>query len=333
MTSPIQFHAAGITDQGSVRTDNQDQFLVAELVRCMQSVSSSLISKEGSQLTGEPLGQLLVVADGMGGHRAGMEASRFAIQYFIASILNHLGWAYPSNSIDDKSITEDLRELLSRTHNELKLLSEKDPDLAGMGTTFTMAYVVWPRMYIVHAGDTRCYLYREGLLQVLTRDHTVADQLMKTGRLSPDLTYRSPWSNVLVNALGAGADDVHADVSIMDLQEEDLVLLCSDGLNKHVDDSQILNTLRRELEPKELCESLLKQAKDDGGSDNVTAIAARWRRTGQQLGMPIHQSTQSDSALLQEIPRPVEETGTEDLGTINFSTIEIRDFPTEPFEG
>jgi serine/threonine protein phosphatase PrpC len=182
MTYDIRIEAAGVTDRGSVRADNQDQFFVAELTRCLNTISSSLALQEGTQLNGATLGHLLMVADGMGGHSAGVEASRLAVQYFIASILNRIRWLSPKSNPDESALIEDLKLILNQSHREIKRQSELDPDLTGMGTTFTMAYVIWPRMHIVHAGDTRCYLFRQGKLQLLTSDHTVAEHLMKSGR-------------------------------------------------------------------------------------------------------------------------------------------------------
>lgn len=325
--------ASGVTDRGAVRSDNQDQFFVAELTRCMRTVANSLMVEPGSQLKGSPLGHLFMVADGMGGHRAGNEASGLAIQYFIASILNRVRWLCPKNDADEALLIEDLKAMLNQAHQEIKRQSESSESLAGMGTTFTMAYVIWPRMYVVHAGDTRCYLFRRDELKLLTRDHTVAEQMMKSGRLPAEAMERSPWSNVLLNALGAGADDVFAEITLLELQEGDLVLLCSDGLNKHVDDSGILNAIRQYRHPQAICQNLVKRAIEAGGSDNVTVVAATWRRASSSHAMPIFHSKSHDSNLLREIAVPSEEYETVDRETLRISTTEFNDHPTDPMTG
>lgn len=306
----IFLESAGLTDKGRVRTDNQDQFFVAELTRCLQTLSSSLALPEGTQLAGAPLGHFLMVADGMGGHRAGIEASRLAVQYFIASILNRVRWLSPKSDRDENTLIEDLKIILTESHQEIRRQSEEDADLAGMGTTFTMAYVFWPRMYVVHAGDTRCYLFRDGELRLLTRDHTVAEQLIQSGQLAPDDTQRSPWSNVLLNALGAGADEVFAEITTIHLKEEDMVFLCSDGLNKHVEDPEIQMIARKESDPQKLCQALVQLANARGGCDNITFVAARWRRENQTETMPIYQFTQNDPSLFREILTPAQERDT-----------------------
>ncbi|MFO0011512.1 MAG: PP2C family protein-serine/threonine phosphatase [Planctomycetota bacterium] len=326
----ILLESAGITDRGAIRTDNQDQFFVAELTRSLHTLSSSLALRDGAQLTGSTLGHFFMVADGMGGHRAGMEASRLAIQYFIASILNRVRWLSPKTDSDENALVEDLKVMLSESHREIKRQSEQDSELAGMGTTFTMAYVIWPRMYIVHAGDTRCYLFRKGELRLLTRDHTVAEQLMQSGRLTLADTQRSPWSNVLLNALGAGADEVHAEIAAVQLEEGDLLLLCSDGLNKHVTDAEIQSMAQQESNPQILCASLVDEANLRGGTDNITIVAARWRGQTQTERMPIYQSSQHDPSLLREIHAPSEEVDTSEMPTAPISTLDYSRRHEEP---
>jgi protein phosphatase len=217
-----------------VRADNQDQFFVGELTRSMRVQSGSIDVLPFSRLFGDTLGHLFLVADGMGGHQGGSHASTLAIQFFVASILNSVRWLVRLDAVSEVSFTDDLKTMLQRAHREMQAQSKTTDSLAGMGTTLTMAYVVWPRMIVVHAGDTRCYIFRDGNLRLITRDHTVANQMMRMGQLDPESIERSPWSNVLVNALGAGAPDVFADIYKADLRPGDTILLCSDGLNKHV---------------------------------------------------------------------------------------------------
>jgi serine/threonine protein phosphatase PrpC len=329
----VLLESAGITDRGSVRVDNQDQFFVAELTRCMQMFSSSLALDEGSQLTGAALGHLFMVADGMGGHRAGTEASRLAVQYFIASILNRVRWLTPNTDADEATLIDDLKQLLNQSHQEIKTQSARDTELAGMGTTFTMAYVIWPRMYIVHAGDTRCYVFRKDQLKLLTCDHTVAEQMMKSGQLSADATQRSPWSNVLFNALGAGAEKVYAEVATVPLEQGDWILLCSDGLNKHVDDASIRNVLLQHADsPQAACSALVDQAKTQGGTDNITIVAAKWSKAMGGGRMPIYQSMKNQTTLLREIAWPTEDDETTEHVTMPLSTSNLRDLATESME-
>jgi serine/threonine protein phosphatase PrpC len=315
MCNEIRFESAGISDQGLVRTENEDQFLVAELTRCMQSLSSSLPLEAGKQLTGGILGQLLIVADGMGGHQAGADASRVAVEYFVASILNRMGWLFPKADADELALIEDLKVVMRQSDREIDRLSKEQPELSGMGTTFTMAYVVWPRMYIVHAGDSRCYLLRGGTLKMLTSDHTM---------------HQRP--NVLTNALGAGSQGVHVEIRTVQLEVGDLVLLCSDGLNKHVSDASIQQTLLENSDPTMICRCLVEQSNKGGGSDNTTLVVGRWVKTSEDEGMPIFESLQSERKLFREIAFPPEETETTDIETLHLSSFDLREFSVEAME-
>lgn len=309
----IEVESAGITDAGLVRTDNQDHFVVVDLTRSMLVRSSSLAVQPGSRLFGGPVGQLYLVADGMGGHRAGSEASKLAIQYFLSSILNSMSWLARIEPTDDASFAEGLKTMLFGAHRELQFQSHTQDALEGMGTTLTMAYVAWPKMYIVHAGDTRCYLLRDGLMRLITRDHTVANQMMQAGRLDPSSVERSPWSNVLINALGAGAEDIFADIYRVDLQPGDAILLCSDGLNKHADDATIRKIWMEHTTPKSICEHLMRHALHDGGTDNVTVIVSQFHKP-EDLNpqMQIIATTPNEERVIHEFAISAEDIDTSD---------------------
>jgi protein phosphatase len=148
------------------------------------------------------------------------------------------------------------------------------PERAGMGTTLTMAYTLWPRAYVVHVGDSRCYLFRNKQLEQITRDHTVAQQLVEAGRLQPDEVESSRYSSVLWNALGGGSTEVSPEVYKMRLQPGDTMLLCTDGLTKHVDDARLLDLLTEEASNEEVAEKLVDAANSAGGTDNITAVMA-----------------------------------------------------------
>jgi protein phosphatase len=147
--------------------------------------------------------------------------------------------------------------------------------MRGMGTTLTMCYIIWPMMYVVHAGDSRCYLMRGNAHEQQTRDHTVSSQLAEQGGLSPEQAESSRWSHVLYNALGAGGSNVTAEVSKVTLQLGDAIVLCTDGLYRHVKPEEIADILMRETELGDACRSLIDLANFRGGSDNITVVAAK----------------------------------------------------------
>jgi len=265
---------AGKTDIGKKRQSNQDHFLAAELCRSLKVGVTSLEMQPNSLLYGASQSHLFVVADGMGGHQAGNRASELAINYFVDCLLSSERWTTLPDHDNEQRFLDTLKDLLSASHQAILAESTSSESLRGMGTTFTVAYVVWPKMWIVHAGDTRCYLFRDGVLNQLTRDHTLANQMASQGLLSPDLSERSPWSNILWNALGAGSPEVVADIYQVDLRIDDRIMLCSDGLNKHLDDREIQTVLGRHEPPNTTCDILVEMVNELGGTDNITVVVA-----------------------------------------------------------
>lgn len=270
--------SAGRTDIGKKRDSNQDQYLIADLNKSMLVQSTSLNLETQSRLYGMSHGKLFMVADGMGGHQGGNRASTLAIDLLINQLLNSMHWFFQMDNDQEEreqGFIADLKKMLQKAHEAIEKESSEVAGSQGMGTTLTMAYVIWPWMYVVHAGDSRCYLLRNEELKQLTHDHTVSNQLMEKGGMTQDEADKSPWSNVLYNALGAGASAVEAEVHKVHLQPEDMILLCSDGLYRYLEDNEMRDMLLSELEPLEVCRSFIELANFRGGADNITAIVAR----------------------------------------------------------
>ncbi|MCU0720170.1 MAG: protein phosphatase 2C domain-containing protein [Pirellula sp.] len=270
--SIVRVSAQGVTHRGNVREENQDQFLITELAPSAKVLSNSIGIQDDSRLVSTPTSYLFIVADGMGGHLGGREASTRAIRFFLTAFLNDTSFRLPSTSTTDAAFTDALRRMLVGAHHELIQCAKNEPELKGMGTTLTAAYVKWPKMVVVHAGDTRCYLKRGDELILLTRDHTVANEMMRAGRIDPAALERSHWSNVLVNALGAGANEAYADITTVDLRAGDRLMMCSDGLNKHATDEQIKQIMSANPSLEACATSLLNFAMAEGGSDNITIL-------------------------------------------------------------
>lgn len=297
----VLVNSAGISNRGNVREENQDQFVIAELSRALMVKASGLPLANGTRLVGNSFATVLLVADGMGGHLGGKEASKLAIEYFLSSILNKLAWVGSIISSDEQSFEKVLGATLIQSHRELQLLAETSPDLKDMGTTLTLACVAWPYLHVVHAGDTRCYLFRNQELRLLTRDHTVAQQMMLNGELKPDEQERSPWSNVLINALGAGAPEVVPDFYHLKLESGDRLMLCSDGLNKHVPDSRIAQELGGRASPESTAQMLVQVALDGGGTDNVTVLVADFQDSIEPETMRTFSEIPTEQKLMSEI--------------------------------
>ncbi|TWT93649.1 PP2C family protein-serine/threonine phosphatase [Neorhodopirellula pilleata] len=280
--SPVQpcANACGVTDVGRTRSENQDQFLIAELRKSMRVEASSLPLRSSGDLFGSTRGQLLIVADGMGGHAAGQRASSVAMDQLIEQLLNTVHWFLHNEheqTHDEADFLESLKRLLHQAHKRILFEAANDLSQQGMGTTLTMAYIVWPRMYVVHAGDSRCYLIRDDVCEQITTDHTLARQLVDAGGLKPEDEASSRWSNVLWNVLGGnGQHELTAEVRRVDLREGDAVLLCSDGLSRYVSSetiAEVITSQTDDLEP--VCHHLVGLANAAGGEDNITVIVAR----------------------------------------------------------
>lgn len=266
----------GASDRGRVRDTNQDQFLIAQLNKSMYVDSTTLDLEE--RLFGNLQSELLLVADGMGGHAAGEKASRLAIHYLVRRLLNSIHWFYQHDDDEkrERAFIEDLEHLLKDAHRRILRESAQHLDQRGMGTTLTMAHVVWPRMYVVHAGDSRCYLVREGQIEQVTTDHTLAHQMVEAGGLSPEDEASSQWSNVLWNVLGGSAEgDLIAEVRRINLRVGDIVVLCTDGLYRYVGKETIAKVVMEADSPESACAELIKLANDRGGEDNITVVVSR----------------------------------------------------------
>lgn len=268
--------AFGITDVGRKRKTNQDQFLIAQLNKSMLVSSTSLPLDAKSRLFGGIQGQLLLVADGMGGHAAGERASSLAIDHLVSRLLNSVHWFLQVDHESEHDFVDALKQLLQDAHARILRESSENLSQRGMGTTLTMAHVVWPRLYVVHAGDTRCYLVRDGVAEQLTTDHTLARRLVESGGMKPEDEATSRWSHVLWNVLGGrGESELIAEVRCADLKQGDTLVLCSDGLHRYIDPAFLAETVDRLQDPSQICAALVQHANEGGGEDNITIVVAK----------------------------------------------------------
>ena len=262
----------GITDRGLVREKNEDQFVIAEIRRVLRIRHSSLPQPDA--LMGEGLGQLFVVADGMGGHQGGEYASALAVASVENIVLNTIGWLF---RLKGEGILGEFQEALRATDRWVIEAAQRQPELKGMGTTLTVAYVTGNVLYLAHVGDSRCYLYRNGKLEQLTRDHTFVAALVKEGVIAPEAAAQHTMRNVITNAVGGDRKGVEPEVHKHLLSPGDLLLLCSDGLTEMVPDEDIAELLRTGPSgPEDLCGVLVGTANARGGTDNITVVVARF---------------------------------------------------------
>lgn len=262
----------GITDRGLVREKNEDQFVVAEIRRMLRIRHSSLSQPDA--LMGQGLGQLFVVADGMGGHQGGEYASALAVASVENIVLNTIGWLF---RLKGEGILSEFQEALRATDRWVIEAAQRQPELKGMGTTLTVAYVTGNVLYLAHAGDSRCYLYRGGKLEQLTRDHTFVAALVQEGVITSEAAAQHTMRNVITNAVGGDKKGVEPEVHKHLLSAGDVLLLCSDGLTEMMSDEEIAKELGTgPRSPEDLCGVLVGTANARGGTDNITVVIARF---------------------------------------------------------
>jgi protein phosphatase len=274
----LRIDSYGASDGGKVRKENEDQFLIADLNKSMLIRRTSLNMDEWTRVIGGIQGHLLLVADGMGGHAEGRKASKIAVNTVMRYVLNSMSWFYHLETSNDDDLEAELKSALERCQSELDIESTRELHDKGMGTTLTMAYLLWPKVYVVHAGDSRCYIYRKSRLEQVTTDHTLAQTLVDEGALRKKEADRHRLSNVLWNAIGGNADSVRPDVYKARLEHGDAMLLCTDGLTKHVNDLEIMRILETGPSAEKAANALIDLANEAGGQDNITVVVAYFRK-------------------------------------------------------
>lgn len=272
---PLSVRSYGLTDPGRVRTANEDQFLIAVLRKTMQVEQSSLpqpkVQHSGDQA------HLFIVADGMGGRAGGGEASTLAIDSVKNFVLESFKWFFQFKGKETQQVLAEFRAALSGANSRIQSEAARQPDLFGMGTTLTLAYALNDALFVAHVGDSRCYLCRRGVLSRLTFDHTLIEEMVRSGQLRREETAGHRWRHIITNVVGGDDPGVTIEVNKVHLKDGDRMLLCSDGLTEMIPDEEICQILRREVEPEQACRQLVARANDAGGRDNVTAVVAEFR--------------------------------------------------------
>ena len=266
---------AAATHRGNVRLRNEDHYLVMRFRRSLENISTNLDC--GSAQTNYDLtGYGLLVADGLGGRIGGEVASRIALTKLIELIIETPDWIMSFDDHDKvEAVLERMTERFFRIDQTLKQQADDDPSLSGMGTTLTAAATLGDDIIIGHIGDSRAYLYRSNVLKQLTRDHTVAQELIDAGLSGADPAARS-MRHVLTAALGVLGTRSKPEVKRIQLRPHDQILLCSDGLTAMVDDTTIASALETAESASAACQDLISLALAAGGRDNVTVVVARF---------------------------------------------------------
>ncbi len=274
---PFTVCSFGLTDPGRVRTSNEDHFAIVELARTMH-VHGTNIHQAQAQYS-HHRGHIFIVADGMGGHRAGEVASALTIMTIEGFLLNTLNRFINLQASEEQNVMQEFQSAVLQADAKVFEEAGRHPELLGMGTTLTMAFALEWKLFVAHAGDSRAYLFSKNELHQLTQDHTLVAEMVRQGVLTPTEASRHPSRHVVTNVLGGRDPGVGVELHRLDLEPDDLLLMCSDGLTEMVSDARIAAVIREEKEPRKICERLVAEANENGGKDNVTVVVSTFHTT------------------------------------------------------
>ena len=225
------------SSKGNVRKNNEDNYLLRK----------------------EPC-PVIVVADGMGGHRAGDVASQMAVDLIKKYKFNF-----------ENNILNELNSLITMINNKIIEKGEENPEYKGMGTTLSLALIYNKKIYIGHIGDSRIYLFRDNELKKITTDDSLVNELIESGRLNPNEAFDHPQKHILTQALGI-EEDINIETNEMELKDNDILLFCTDGLTDMIREENIEDIISNHSDLNTITKKLGKKALENGGSDNVTLI-------------------------------------------------------------
>lgn len=215
---------------------------------------------------------LFLVADGMGGHKAGEVASKMVKDILVSNF---------TSKENDLNLNMDLEKFIKLTIEEantkIYLKSSRNKEYKGMGTTLTAAYIEGETIYIGHVGDSRAYIINDGKIIQITEDHSYVNQLMKTGTITKEEAKNHPKKNMITKAVGSSSI-LEVDSMKINIKKDDILILSSDGLTNMVSDDEILNHFQSDLEIQKICDKLVDKANYNGGNDNISIVAIKFNK-------------------------------------------------------
>ncbi|MCU0680655.1 MAG: Stp1/IreP family PP2C-type Ser/Thr phosphatase [Polyangiaceae bacterium] len=272
-SAPLRVRLFGRTDVGQVREHNEDNFIIADL----STRNRALPESERTMLGVGPRGTLFAVCDGMGGAAAGEVASQLAVDILYERMIE--GDAPKDHDELARRLVRAIESAGARIYQEAKA----DRTRRGMGTTSTVAALVNEHLFLGQVGDSRGYILRGDRFVQVTRDQSLVNQLIEAGQLTEEEAETFEHNNIILQALGT-SDTVQVDLTFVELQRGDVLLLCSDGLSGMVRHEEMRDVLRAYEDPFEACQVLTDRANQAGGHDNITCIVARFE--GETLRAP-----------------------------------------------
>ena len=238
-----------LTDVGKVRTIDEDSILAADLSFGVNSKSSKFL--------------LLAVADGMGGHAKGEEASKIALNAIARTVIPEL--------FNDTPFTELLEKGIQNANQNILDYTAKYPESSGMGTTSVCAVVKGNEVHLANVGDSRAYVFSDDEIRGVTKDHSYVQALVDEGKITQAQAREHPKKNIITKAVGI-SPSVEADKSILTLGSDESLLLCCDGVIAHLPDEDIHKIINDSPDPQSACQKIVDTANERGGSDNISLI-------------------------------------------------------------
>jgi protein phosphatase len=266
----------GLSHRGVVPQENQDHFLVATLRKSVDVLASNVDSAVLHERMDGGVAHLMVVADGVGGRAGGAEASRTAITTTLEYVAQATGCYHRFEMEEEHAFIDQLQAAVLQAHDRLR--DEHGASEWTPATTLTMVMLVGPRAYLVHVGDSRAYYLRRHRIFQVTRDQTFGQYLLDSGAVTDEQVANSPMGRTLASAVGSS--EVNPVVGLIDLEPGDTLLLCSDGLTRHVPDDALRTLMEAAPSAREACDALLAAALAGGGSDNISIVVARAEGAG-----------------------------------------------------
>lgn len=270
----------GLTHPGIVRRENQDHFLLGTIHQQINIHGTSLPEADKLPLRSERLATIMLVADGVGGGTAGGDASRLATETIARYVSSTMSCYHQRGRAAEQTFYEALKTAALEAHDTVRAEAASrhsgsaEVPSRSMATTLTLGLIVWPWLYVLQLGDSRCYHYFNGRLRQVTRDQTLAQDLVDRGAMGTKDAANSPFSHVLASSIGGR--EARPQVARLNVSDRGcIVLLCSDGLTKHVSDEEIAQECGAMTSSEQLCRTLLDMALKRGGTDNTTIVAGR----------------------------------------------------------
>lgn len=255
----MKLTAFGMTDRGRKRSKNEDDLEMVDL-----SAGKTIDGVSARDLPVGDRGVLLAVCDGVGGKRAGEVASSLALER-LADEMEELAKSCPRQAVFGAAVERVNKTVWETAHD--------DPRLEGMATTLTAAVICRNRAILAHVGDSRAYVLRRGAIRQVTRDQSFVQSLVASGALSEEDAKRSPYRNVILQAIGR-KKEVEVALDAVELEDGDALLLCTDGLSEKVEAPELARALEGS-DVERAVRGLVDLANERGGEDNIAALAAR----------------------------------------------------------